>query len=308
MRVIDLRDSFSDLLLDKQLPKDIANNPWIAYHGTSSTVESIIDQSGLAWQPNTYTREDVDHIVAIYDELDWLGLDGAGYQVLMPFSQGHDFDGRDKKAIYLANSAERALLFASQDFAGGETARAIRHALDDLSQYLHNPELRKIHREYRWRAMCKYINMACRNAQHPRSLVDLNRADVTDSDLLNTWQYLRSIHPSPDVKPPWNSDLELLQNRLNDMKELHDRCNEFRDKHKHGVIYAINNDKDLLSRLEVSNCMGLLSHELIGRSRIAAKILLPIDMDPDTRDMQRGDLTMHKLDRGFDEGIWAFGL
>jgi hypothetical protein len=74
------------------------------------------------------------HVCSLFQRLGWAGQHAGGYPVLWPFSLLHDFGSGDSKPIFLAETAHRALLFASRDFAGGETARALYFALEDLQR------------------------------------------------------------------------------------------------------------------------------------------------------------------------------
>ena len=74
--------------------------------------------------------------------MNWAEFDLGGFGVLAAFTAG-DFGGEEKKPIFLAETDARAALFATVDFAGGETARAIRKAIDDLDRFMKSRELRE---------------------------------------------------------------------------------------------------------------------------------------------------------------------
>ena len=113
-------------------PDIIEEDEWILYHGSSSAAETAIEASGLRWTPRLYTKDDIQGLCNVFRELRWAGFSQGGYPILAPFSLGHDFADRDQKPIFLAETSYRAALYASEEWAGGETARAARLALSDL--------------------------------------------------------------------------------------------------------------------------------------------------------------------------------
>jgi len=128
-------------------PDKICDDLWIVYHGTSSIAEDDIDRTGFKWMPSIANRSEVENVVNIFDAMSWAGKSGGGYSVLKPFSLDHDFSLSDRKPIFFAESCYRAFLYATRDFAGGETARAMRLAITDLHEYLTSVDLRHSHME-----------------------------------------------------------------------------------------------------------------------------------------------------------------
>ena len=123
-------------------PSEICDDLWMVYHGTSSIFEQDIDKHGLCWRPNLASKAEVQSIVTIFEKMAWAGRHNGGLPVLKPFTLQHDLRTSTIKPIYLAESSLRALTFATYEFAGGETARALRFCLADLHQYLSSPALR----------------------------------------------------------------------------------------------------------------------------------------------------------------------
>jgi hypothetical protein len=126
-------------------PDDIVDDPWIAYHGTSSSRCDAIESKGLEWPGDVVTREQVARVVDIFRAMNWCGLHNGGLPVLEPFSLQHDFGDSSVKPVYLAEYSLRALTFAKKDFAGGETCRALRYALSDLNTYSVSDAVRAEH-------------------------------------------------------------------------------------------------------------------------------------------------------------------
>lgn len=134
-------DEFDDsrLIQTGRLFEDsVEDDLWIAYHGTSSVSGEEIERRGFEWRP-TFSRNDVEQVVTLFEHMAWAGKRPAGLAVLRPFTLQHDFDRADSKPVFFAETSLRAARFATRDFAGGETARALRACELDLRDYLVDP-------------------------------------------------------------------------------------------------------------------------------------------------------------------------
>ena len=101
-------------------PPQIAEDSWIAYHGTSAIYEHSIDSEGIQPRSSGASSELVESVKELYRTMCWWGEDTGGYGVFyafVPHSQWHD------RPVFLAESSYRALLYATSDFAGGERSR-----------------------------------------------------------------------------------------------------------------------------------------------------------------------------------------
>ncbi len=126
-------------------PPQIAEDSWIAYHGTSAIYEHSIDSEGIQPRSSGASSELVESVKELYRTMCWWGEDTGGYGVLyafVPHSQWHD------RPVFLAESSYRALLYATSDFAGGEIARGVRRAIADLQRYVGDSEVRQRHAEW----------------------------------------------------------------------------------------------------------------------------------------------------------------
>jgi hypothetical protein len=118
-------------LFDETLDGD----PWIAFHGTTNTFESEIDRFGLNANRCRFTRVEIADVVALFEGVGWAGEQGGGFAVLKPFSLDFDRSSSEHPRLCLAESSYRASLYATQDFSGGEAARALRYSFQDLGRY-----------------------------------------------------------------------------------------------------------------------------------------------------------------------------
>ena len=248
-------------------PSEISNDPWMAYHGTSILNSQAIERSGF--------RDDVidskllagaHEVVEVYSMLGWSGEDPGGFAVLQPWSLGFDVRDGTRRYISFAESALRAALYATRDFAGGEMRRAIRKSIDDLRRYSADDDVRQRHIDY-----------VSNEREH---LIRLNAASIPEIPTVN---------------------LDWLEARLSALAELSDECSRFFQEHAGGVVYAVRFTPDDVSSLTFNNFMGLLSHRPVSPERIVARILMPRDAEwpVQAEDDRRLEALMA------EQGIWA---
>jgi hypothetical protein len=130
---------------DALFPADVEDDLWIFYHATSSTLEDQIDSEGLGWRPRIYSKQDLEAIDEVYSTMKWDGIDFAGIPIIRLCSLRYDFGNSDLKPMYFRESSIRSLIYATSDWAGGESARAIRRAMHDLNIYLDDETVRQAH-------------------------------------------------------------------------------------------------------------------------------------------------------------------
>jgi hypothetical protein len=110
-------------------------DPWVAFHGTSSAFEAQIDSVGLNSNRALFSKDEIAAVVSVFDRVQWAGEHLGGLVVLKPWSLGFDRAPGERPRLYLAESSHRASLYATRDFCGGEAARALRYAFQDLRRY-----------------------------------------------------------------------------------------------------------------------------------------------------------------------------
>ncbi len=240
-------------------PDEIENDPWVVYHGTSSLFEAEIDDDGFQWKSSIITKKDVSNVVDIYTEMDWIGNDGGGFQVLKPYSLEHDFFKRDFKPIYFGETSYRSLLFATHEFAGGETVRALRKSIQDLEDYLNSKSIRD---EVLNNRVFEYHDLISKNAQVG--------------------------------SPPKEVDLIWLQEKVEKLQNLKGKCTEFYNAYEYGVVYAVKfSKKDIENKkdFEFNGCMGLKVFSKISSQKIVGKIYIPKTfVNPFLTDMKQVDV------------------
>ena len=225
-------------LRDNRLfPMEITQNPWVAFHGTSSVCEQQIESHGLYWQPISYQRRQIEAIIRIFRSMNWAEFDLGGFGVLSTFTAG-DFSGKEKKPIFLAETDARATLFATVDFAGGETARAVRKAIDDLDRFMKSRELRE--QDYE---------------QQKKACIDLIKVNGLPSRVIR-------------VNITWLGD------QINALHEIRKSCEDLKNTYRYGVIYAVRFKTEDLPYLAHSWGTGLQVFRKIDPDRILGKVHL----------------------------------
>lgn len=222
-------------------PPEVDRDPWVQYHATSSISEQQIDAEGLLWSASTCSASEVLEVVRVYRSMNWCGLHSGGYVVLDSFTAAGDFQGRETKPIYFREYSLRSLIYAKRDFAGGESARAVRYALRDLERYLSEQSIREEHYAY----------------QH-RCAVNLSSTGAI---------------PNPVIRV----DLEWLGSQLSRFSDLRQRCDTCEASHQYGVVYAVRLTLDDIPSLNFSDSMGLRCYKHVTADRIVEKVHVHAD-------------------------------
>jgi hypothetical protein len=216
MRVVNMKISgcgWEDFVAHGQIfPREITDDTSILYHGTSGENADSIERDGLEWRGGVYEYEDIVRVVAVYHALGWFGISGDGLPTLTSFTR-NDFAGGASKPIYLAETAWRASRYARRDVAGGETARALRCAFDDLLLYVADRAIRDAHA-----------------SEAP--------ADVFPG--APSWPEVESVAVNAEKHGLSDDDRRLwVEEQLRRLVGLHDRCRVPLLRYTHGVVYAI---------------------------------------------------------------------
>jgi len=180
-------------------------------------------------------------VVRIFKSMNWYGLSSGGYVVLGSFTLQGDFAGADAKPVYFREYSTRSLIYARRDFAGGESARAVRFAFRDLETYLNDERVREEHYQKQYQECCSLL----RSGALPTRVVRVN--------------------------------LDWLRARLTALRPLRQRCDDIEQAHTHGVVYAVRFGKADLPFLNYLGAMGLRCYTPLGADRIVGKAILPED-------------------------------
>lgn len=216
---------------------------WVVYHGTSNHNEGAIEGGGFGWSGDTYSKAEIDSVLEVFERLHWAGTDTEGFAILGSFTQSDFARSRsgDRKPIYFAESGHRALLYAQQDWAGGETARALRHCFGDLDRFLESAEFRRKALIGSWRQL-----RSCVAGDVPVKFNPRSETEVTYGLLRSLWNYYSGqlglrigvISYSSGLEPVDYTE-EWLRDQLRMLEPIRRRCDALKESFEHGVVYAV---------------------------------------------------------------------
>lgn len=261
-----VRIDFDPLRFESQgtmFPKELWDDCFVFFHGTSDSRAACIEASGFAWNPDLISQNDVAQLIGVYERMNWCGVRGGGLAILSSYSHGHDFRDGAESPVYFAESDSRAILYASRDFAGGEKARAARIAISELKDYLTNQQVRD---------------------EHSRMMAQ----KAASGDCLRFNPLTHAIEQY-EWKPV---DLEWLGGELKKLEDLRLRCVSCFDQFRHGVIYAVRFEPMDFLNMEYSGSMGLKLKGTLPPERIAARIDVPSDYQWDQMELSSNSLAM----------------
>lgn len=257
---------------------------WIAYHGTSNIVEKDIDKIGLLSVKPGFSQEDVKELLDIFKKLLWFGRQLGGFFVLSQYA-AKDFNRpalKQEKPVFLAESSFSGLLYSSPDFAGGETARAIRYAFEDLNRFLEDDGFRISEQKKIFNSMKSISPFNLPNH------LDLDEHDhIEPGHIVELWNILKKrgkvypaglICPEEDIKPVEFSK-DWLKEQLYKLEPIYRRSLEYKEKYKYGVIYVVKFTKKDLSHINYDSNHGLISYKPIEPNKFIEKAHIYFDDD-----------------------------
>lgn len=224
---------------------DICETPTMMFHGTSSISEKEIEQSGFQCKTGDLVNDKtIEKVISLFKRLKWHGLHSGGYPVLTCFSErDYKSDNSKNPPTFFAESSYRAMLYASRDYAGGEAARAMFYALDDLKQFICKKELQQSHFEALGNQREEW-----RDKAHPT--------------------FLQQFEPE--------IELDELAAHIDSLGGLRDKLLRLREGYEYGVVYAIDvaSEPSLIVSLSYSR-NGIETRCPVPKHTIKAKCIIP---------------------------------
>ncbi len=234
--------TFQDLVFkyaNYPFPSEIANDPMVLYHATSSCFEKEIESKGLKANQIHFTLNELKSIANLFDELGWMGKPGS-MSTLKPFSITHDNERHKTKPLYFERSSQLAVGYARYQNSGGEIAKAVRYCFQDLHEFLNNEETRDKH--------YKKIKL---DEERERSAGFLYNAPVQKISL---------------------KELEL---ELKKLDHINQRAISFIENSEYGIVYAIKFSAEDANNFLYHNWMGIKYFNDIPPSQIIGKAIVP---------------------------------
>jgi hypothetical protein len=231
MHVMETHDySFEQLLNTKDLfSSAITNDGWVLYHATSSVSEADIDHNGM--KCSLARDNDVVRAIKVFRAMNWCGESGQGYAVL----RGASLQGAFVSRLYFRESSMRSLVYAQRDSAGGETVRALHHALTDLRAYLENPSVSRRHYELQ--------------VDHCKDLV---RRDGCPSHVIRV-------------------DMDWLRAQMCELASVSGEIAKLRAEYRFGLVYAVRFESSDLPNLSNAGGEGIVCSAAVPKTRLLAK-------------------------------------
>lgn len=220
-------------------PSEIADDPMILYHGTSSCFEKEIESEGLSISKVHFQLDELLSIAELFEKLGWMGKKGS-MTTLKPFSISHDNQRHNIKPIYLGRSSNLVVNYAKHQDAGGEIAKTVRYCFEDLNEFLNNEEIRKEHEN----KMKKQTEQA------------YNEGWVFEA-------------------PKQTISLEELAKSLNALDHINQRALSLIENTEYGIVYAIRFNEENAKHLLNHNWMGIKYFKDILPDQIVGKAIVP---------------------------------
>ena len=234
-----------DATIESLFSPAISSDSWVLYHATTSVAEEGIDTAGLI--PSLDYDATLIKLIKIFRAMNWFGENSAGYPVLKGFS----LQRGSLPNLYFRESSTRSLLYATSDFAGGETARAMYHALEDLKRYAADPSVRAHHYD--------------RQVAHCKDLVEQNGCPTHVIRVDVTW----------------------LLERLLEFEEFGQKVAELKRSYRYGVVYAVRFDRDDVPFLTNCGGSGIVFSRAVPVAKLVGKARVYQDADGQYPDLEQ---------------------
>jgi hypothetical protein len=249
-------------------------DPWIVFHGTGGRFSEGVEHDGLSWNDNFYTKKTVNEVVQIYDHLQWYGIHSDGLAVLKSYTT-MDFDRGTKdstKPVFFHSISQDSLLYTTPIRAGGETAQALRLAIQDLRSLATDPNEQQKMKNDSWASMNRLVNLA-----FPGCGLSRDKDRITYDDLIEIWEKYSDLFQANNISIPRILNVKQLVGQISSLEtKLHDVI-EMPKQHNQGVIYAVRFSSDDLPKLESFGGSGIGYFGVVPPEKIIAKAIIPVD-------------------------------
>ena len=183
---------------DKLFSSALEDDGWVLYHATTSIAEDDIESNGLKANCSSRFDDQTLRVIRIFRAMNWDGVSDAGYSALRNFSLHRGAPNE----LYFREESTRSLIYSHGDFCGGETVRALHHALVDLQIYVDRPEIREQHYAYQVGPLQRYrTTRRLPNSRHTgRCRMAALSGGGTDSSIGSCLPHSGSLPIWPDLR------------------------------------------------------------------------------------------------------------
>lgn len=224
-------------------PREIVEDPWVLYHGTSSLHEARIEAEGLRPGSSTFTKAELSSVLEVFERMNWSGRSHGSRAVLQPYSVNYDFNQERGKPVFLTEQSGRAARYASKGCAGGEIAMTLRCCFDELDEYLHDSGVREGHK----------------------------------ADMRLDWDDAMSTGRLPRPPAPMEADLDELTASLEGLRSVRERAEAALLEYQYGIVYAVRIAREALPGLGGNPSMGVMAFAPLLPDTLIAKVRVPAD-------------------------------
>ncbi len=216
----------------------IEDDPWIVYHATSSVFEANIDSDGLCPASSIKFDEAIRLACSFFINTDFTGSAGSncGYLELVGLGLPR-IHGKSPPHLYFSLYPQRSPTYLMPDFCGGELMGGLARAIPAICQFAHDSDAIDMHFEQLQDLCIREVRAGCAPSVR---VVRVNK------------DWARSV---ADQLAVFNIDLAAM-----------------RTAHSHGVLYAVQVNRELLVDAKYSSMDGLRICKEISPLQIVAKL------------------------------------
>jgi hypothetical protein len=231
-----LIEETAEALVNKKtwFPPEIESDPWVVYHGTSSVFEESIDRDGIQCG-STHLDEAALICATIIKTTEW--YDDSATTSLTAYSIPRI---AQEAPFFCGLFPPKSLIYTSREFAGGETARALR------------------------RIIPKLIDVAFENPDFFEKKFEEDRQKCINKAKIGSFTQDKVLKVNLNWLKEKNA---VLRKFLPGLVDIH-------KKHRYGVVYALKLESEDVPLASYGSTGGLMIHKLMPARKCVAKLIV----------------------------------
>lgn len=233
MRLIE---ETAEALVNKEtwFPPEIESDPWVVYHGTSSVFEECIDRDGIQCG-STHLDEAALICSTIIKTTEW--YDDSATTSLTAYSIPRI---AREAPFFCGLFPQKSLIYTSREFAGGETARALR------------------------RIIPKLVDVAFGNSDFFEKKFEQDRQQCIN----------KAKRGQPTHSKVLKVNLNWLKEKTAELKKILPGLLDIHKRHRYGVVYALKLESEDVPLASYCSTGGLMIHKLMPARKCVAKLIV----------------------------------
>jgi hypothetical protein len=121
-------------------PAQVARDPWVMFHGMSADYAGLVEARGFTRRGAKLPARETRILLEAFLELGWNGYRQGGFPTLQALFRAERVAGG---SVCFGDTAKTSLPYATREYAGGESFRAVRIAIEDLEELDRQGPLRR---------------------------------------------------------------------------------------------------------------------------------------------------------------------